>query len=94
MHAEGLGLWSRFLGAGKTLQDQGASYIAVAAHDEGVDLREAGISMPIMVLNPKVVNYKSLFDYRLEPEIFSFDMCREIIYEAKKLGVEDYPIHF
>lgn len=77
----------------KTLQDQGAPYIAVAAHDEGVDLREAGISMPIMVLNPKVVNYKSLFDYRLEPEIFSFDMCREIIYEAKKLGVEDYPIH-
>lgn len=77
----------------KTLQDQGAAYIAVAAHDEGVDLREAGISMPIMVLNPKVVNYKALFDYRLEPEIFSFDMCREIIREAEKFGVENYPIH-
>ena len=77
----------------KTLQDQGAAYIAVAAHDEGVDLREAGISMPIMVLNPKVVNYKALFDYHLEPEIFSFSMCREIIREAEKFGIENYPIH-
>ena len=77
----------------KTLQQQGASYIAVAAHDEGVALREAGITMPIMVLNPKVVNYKALFDYRLEPEVFSFDMLNEIVREAKKFGVKDYPIH-
>ena len=77
----------------KTLQQQGASYIAVAAHDEGVALREAGITMPIMVLNPKVVNYKSLFDNRLEPEVFSFEMCREIIHEAKKFHMESYPIH-
>lgn len=77
----------------KTLQQQGASYIAVAAHDEGVALREAGITMPIMVLNPKVVNYKALFDNRLEPEVFSFDMCAEIIREARKFHVKDYPIH-
>ena len=77
----------------KTLQQQGASYIAVAAHDEGVALREAGITMPIMVLNPKVVNDKALFDNRLEPEVFSFDMCREIIREAQKFDVKDYPIH-
>ena len=52
----------------KTLQQQGASYIAVAAHDEGVALREAGITMPIMVLNPKVVNYKALkFDVKDYP---------------------------
>lgn len=77
----------------KTLQQQGASYIAVAAHDEGVALREAGITMPIMVLNPKVVNYKSLFENRLEPEVFSFGMCEEIIREAKKFGVKNYPVH-
>lgn len=77
----------------KTLQSQGASYIAVAAHDEGVELREAGITMPIMVLNPKVVNYKALFDNRLEPEIFSFAICKEIIREAEKFGIENYPIH-
>ena len=56
-------------------------------------LREAGITMPIMVLNPKVVNYKALFDNRLEPEVFSFDMCREIIREAQKFDVKGYPIH-
>lgn len=37
----------------KTLQSQGAAYLAVAAFDEGVDLRKAGITMPIMVLNPQ-----------------------------------------
>lgn len=77
----------------KTLQQQGASYIAVAAHDEGVALREAGITMPIMVLNPKVVNYKALFDNKLEPEVFSFDMCREIIREAEKFHIKNYPLH-
>ncbi len=77
----------------KTLQAQGAAYIAVAAHDEGAGLRSAGITMPIMVLNPKVVNYKALFDNRLEPEIFSFDICREFIHAAEKYGVENYPVH-
>ena len=77
----------------KTLQAQGAAYIAVAAHDEGVALRDAGITMPIMVLNPKVVNYKTLFDNRLEPEIFSFGICREFIHAAEKYGVENYPVH-
>lgn len=77
----------------KTLQSQGAAYLAVAAHDEGVDLRENGITMPIMVLNPKVVNYRALFAYRLEPEIYSLDMLRQIIDEAVKWGVKNYPIH-
>ncbi len=55
----------------RTLQSQGAAYLAVAVLDEGVDLRRAGITMPIMVLNPKVVNYRALFAHRLEPEVFS-----------------------
>ena len=77
----------------KTLQDRGASYLAVAAHDEGADLRKAGITMPIMVLNPKVTNYKAMFTYNLEPEVFSIDECREIIREAEKCGVTCYPVH-
>ena len=77
----------------KTLQDAGASYLAVAVHDEGVDLRKAGITMPIMVLNPTVVNYKAMFSYRLEPEVFSLDQCRRIIREAEKFGITDYPVH-
>lgn len=77
----------------KTLQTQGAAYLAVAVLDEGVDLRKAGITMPIMVLNPKVGNYKTLFTYRLEPEIYSFDILDEIIKEATKFGIIDYPVH-
>ncbi len=77
----------------KTLQSQGAAYLAVAVLDEGVDLRKAGITMPIMVLNPKVGNYKTLFTYRLEPEIYSFDILDEIIREATKFGITNYPVH-
>ncbi len=77
----------------KTLQNQGAAYLAVAVLDEGVDLRKAGITMPIMVLNPKVGNYKTLFTYRLEPEIYSFDILEEIIREATKFGITNYPVH-
>lgn len=77
----------------KTLQSQGAAYLAVAVLDEGVDLRRAGITMPIMVLNPKVVNYRTLFAYHLEPEIFSIDILNEIIREGEKYGITDYPVH-
>lgn len=77
----------------KTLQSQGAAYLAVAVIDEGVDLRKAGITMPIMVLNPKVVNYRTMFAYNLEPEIFSFDILYEIIREGEKYGITDYPVH-
>ena len=47
----------------KTLQNQGAAYLAVAVADEAMDLRNSGITMPIMVLNPKVTNYHTLFSH-------------------------------
>lgn len=77
----------------KTLQTHGAAYLAVAVGDEGAELRRAGVTMPIMVLNPMVLNYKQLFDNQLEPEIFSFESLEAIIYEAKRAGMKDYPVH-
>lgn len=77
----------------KTLQAHGAAYLAVAVGDEGAELRKAGITMPIMVLNPMVLNYTQLFDNRLEPEIFSFESLDEIIFEARRAGITGYPIH-
>lgn len=77
----------------KTLQSQGATYLAVAVVDEGEELRRAGITMPIMALNPKVTNYDSLFSNRLEPEVFSLEMLDEIIREGSKRGIHNYPIH-
>lgn len=77
----------------KTLQDCGAAYLAVAVLDEGAELRSRGITMPIMVMNPKVANYKSMFANRLEPEIYNFEMLAEVRREAQKNGISGYPIH-
>lgn len=77
----------------KTLQDAGAAYLAVAVLDEGVELRDKGIVMPIMVMNPRVANYKAMFANRLEPEIYSRTMLEDVIREARKNGVKNYPIH-
>ncbi len=77
----------------RTLQDAGAAYLAVAVLDEGIDLRKRGITMPIMVMNPKVLNYHEMFANRLEPEVFSMSMLRDVVKEAEKYGAEDYPVH-
>ena len=77
----------------KTLQDRGADYLAVAVQDEGVDLRKAGITMPIIVLNPSVVNYKAMFVHRLEPEVYSLAECEGLIREGRKYGAHDFPVH-
>ncbi len=77
----------------KTLQDCGCDYLAVAVHDEGVELRKASITMPVIVLNPNGVNYKAMFQYRLEPELYSIDMARDLIKEGKRYGVQHFPVH-
>lgn len=77
----------------RTLQDCGAAYLAVAVLDEGIDLRRRGITMPIMVMNPKVVNYRQMFANRLEPEIYSMPMLLDVVKEAEKNGVKHYPVH-
>lgn len=77
----------------RTLQDAGAAYLAVAVLDEGIDLRRRGISMPIMVMNPKVLDYHEMFANRLEPEIYSLPMLRDVVKEAEKYGAKDYPLH-
>ncbi|MDE6290357.1 MAG: alanine racemase, partial [Muribaculaceae bacterium] len=77
----------------RTMQDCGAAYLAVAVLDEGIDLRQRGITMPVMVMNPKVVNYRQMFANRLEPEVFSMPMLLDVVKEAEKYGVKDYPVH-
>lgn len=77
----------------KTLQDIGAAYLAVAVMDEGIDLRKNGITMPIMIMNPRSVNYQSLFSNRLEPVVYSMQMLTELISQAKKNKQRNYPVH-
>jgi alanine racemase len=54
------------------LQMSGVDYLSVAYSDEGVELRKAGIFLPIMVMNPEPDSFKDMIEFRLEPEIYSF----------------------
>mgnify|MGYP002601485440 CR=1 FL=1 len=78
---------------GRTLQSQGAAYLAVAVVDEAVALRNAGITMPIMVLNPVTNQCPALFAYNIEPAVFSIDELKLLIETAAREGVSGFPIH-
>ncbi len=85
-------------GAGSTevariLQDHGVDYLAVAVADEGVELRRAGISTGIMVMNPELSCLSTLFAYQLEPEVYSFRLLDALIAEAEREGVTGFPVH-
>jgi Alr-MurF fusion protein len=54
------------------LQRQKADYLGVAFADEGVELRQAGITLPIMVMNPELKSFHQILRYNMEPEIYSF----------------------
>ena len=75
------------------LQYNQVDYLAVAYIDEGVALRQAGISLPIMVLNPEISAFEKLIAFELEPEIFSFNLLKEFVKFARIQGVDGYPVH-
>ena len=77
----------------KTLQDCRVDYLAVAVADEGSELRKAGITSSIIVMNPELSAFKTMFDYKLEPEVYSFNLLKELIKAAEKEGVTNFPIH-
>ena len=78
------------------LQYHHADYLSVAYADEAVELRKAGIRLPIMVLNPEGGNLDNFFKYDLEPEIYSFRILNQYI-NAVKLRENKFdkipPIH-
>ena len=77
----------------KTLQDQRVDYLAVAVADEGVTLRKAGITANIMIMNPEMTAFKTMFDYDLEPEVYSFRLMDALIKAARKEGITGWPVH-
>ncbi|MBX2925243.1 MAG: bifunctional UDP-N-acetylmuramoyl-tripeptide:D-alanyl-D-alanine ligase/alanine racemase [Chitinophagaceae bacterium] len=68
-------------------------YLAVAYTDEGVELRKAGISLPIMVMNPEPESFGLLTEYHLEPEIFSLPILFALKDFLKSQGILHYPVH-
>ena len=75
------------------LQHQGVDYLAVAFADEGVLLRERGITMPIVVLNADADSFDLMIANRLEPEIYSFRSLEAFAAAATHAGEQHYPIH-
>ena len=77
----------------KTLQDHRVDYLAVAVADEGEQLRKAGITANILVMNPELTAFKTIFENNLEPEIYSFTLLEEMIRACEHEGYMHYPVH-
>src|SRR5574344_611521 len=77
----------------KTLQDHRVDYLAVAVADEGVTLRKNGITSNIMIMNPEMTAFKTMFEYDLEPEVYNFRLMDALIHAAEKEGITGYPVH-
>ena len=75
------------------LQKQGIAYLAVAFADEGVALRESGITMPIVVLNADDASFDTMIAHSLEPEIYSFRSLASFVQAVERAGEINYPIH-
>ena len=65
----------------------------MAVADEGVTLRKAGITANIMIMNPEMTAFKTMFDYDLEPEVYSFRLLDALIKAARKEGITGWPVH-
>jgi alanine racemase len=68
----------------KLLEFHRVDYLGVAYADEGIELRQAGVQLPIMVLNPERSSFDALYRYRLEPEIYSLSVLDELLEYAGK----------
>ena len=77
----------------KTLQEHRCDYLAVAVADEGAALRKEGITIPIIVMNPEFSSFNTMFEYNLEPEVYSFRLLDAMIKETERRGIIAYPIH-
>ena len=75
------------------LQYQNIDYLGVAYADEGVELRKAGIVLPIMVMNPEESAFDSIVEYNLEPDIYSFDLLHSFENFLQREGIQHYSIH-
>ena len=78
----------------KALQASGlVDYLAVAVADEGVELRRAGITLPIIVMDPEVAAMDLILENNLEPNVYSHQSLKTIVAAAQAKGLEDFPIH-
>ena len=77
----------------RILQFRRVDYLAVAIADEGIELRNAGIELPIVVMNPEEHSFDVMIENRLEPNIYRFSLLRSFEEALKKGAVNNFPIH-
>jgi Alr-MurF fusion protein len=77
----------------KLLAHHNIDYLGVAFADEGIELRKAGIELPIMVLNPEMTTFDAIIQYKLEPEIYSIRGLKAFLKMAQQKKMVNYPIH-
>lgn len=75
------------------LQYHKVDYLGVAYADEGVELRRAGIGLPVMVMNPEENAFETIIEHSLEPELYSFEILRAFDTFLQKEGLTQYPVH-
>lgn len=75
------------------LEHHKVDYLGVAFADEGISLKNAGISVPIMVLNPEVTSFSAIIQYNLEPEIYSIKGLKAFLKIAEQNKLKHFPIH-
>ena len=75
------------------LQHEGVDYLAVAYADEGVELRQAGIHLPIMVMNATIDSFSTLLQYNLEPELYSIKILEAFKNYLDQSKTKNYPVH-
>jgi alanine racemase len=75
------------------LQYHKVDYLGVAYADEGVELRKAGINLPVMIMNPEESTFDAILENNLEPDIYSFELLKQFDSYLKQSGLQQYPIH-
>ena len=77
----------------KCLVAQGVDYLGVAYVHEGIALRKAGITTPILVLHPQLPNLDALIEYKLEPSVYGQRILDALLSKIKESNVSHYPVH-
>lgn len=77
----------------KALQYRRIDYLAVAIADEGVELRNNGIEVPIVVMNPEEHSFDAMIENRLEPNIYRFELLEKFDEALRRNAVNNFPVH-
>lgn len=77
----------------KKLAELHIDYLAVAYVGEGVELRDAGITVPIMVLHPQEESFGMIFKNNLEPVLYSKRIFELFLRAARENNLKNYPVH-